>query len=170
MIKSVAVAIAISLLASNAAAVELIPLKQGWGGFVNLGVGGTEVKSNMVATMLGGKIDVGDYVALAGSRTCWFTFHTEKEMRTRKDCFQSRPDSQFEATVLGAQRVEMHQVRNVIVTNTLSISLACQARYDLLGARYFLIACRRAAGENSLSCWKIGNADRVMRAFKCKAD
>ena len=62
MIKPVAVAIAVSLLASNAAAVELIPREQGWGGFINLGVGATEVKNSMVATLLGGEIDVGPEV------------------------------------------------------------------------------------------------------------
>jgi hypothetical protein len=62
MIKPVAVAIAVCLLASNAAAVELIPRKQGWGGFINLGVGATEVKNSMVATLLSGYIDVGPEV------------------------------------------------------------------------------------------------------------
>ncbi len=62
MIKSVAAAIAIGLFATSATAVELIPRQEGWGGFINLGVGATEVKNNMVATLLGGDIDVGPEV------------------------------------------------------------------------------------------------------------
>ena len=91
-------------------------------------------------------------------------------MRAGKYCFQCSPDSKFESTVLCAERIEMHEVRDVIVADALSVSLACQARYDLLRARNFLVTCRRSTGEYSLPCRKIGNADRVMRAFECKAD
>ncbi len=49
-------------LASGAQAATLVPEKEGVSGFVNLGVGGINVETNMVESIAGGHIDVGDSV------------------------------------------------------------------------------------------------------------
>ena len=47
-------------LATATQAAVIIPQKGGFSGYVNLGAGGISVKSNMLASILSGKIDIGD--------------------------------------------------------------------------------------------------------------
>lgn len=60
-IQVAALALGCSFVASTQAAV-IIPDKSGFGGFVNLGVGGVDVKSNMLSSIAGGNIDIGDKI------------------------------------------------------------------------------------------------------------
>ena len=53
------VAAGYSLAAATHAAV-IIPQKDGFSGYVNLGVGGISVESNMLASIMSGNIDIGD--------------------------------------------------------------------------------------------------------------
>ena len=54
-----ALAVGFTLAASTQAAV-IIPEKSGISGYVNLGAGGLSVKSNMLASIISGKVDLGD--------------------------------------------------------------------------------------------------------------
>jgi len=54
-----ALALGMGLATATQAAV-IIPDKSGFSGFVNLGVGGISVESNMLATIVAGKVDVGN--------------------------------------------------------------------------------------------------------------
>jgi hypothetical protein len=54
-----ALAVGAVLTASTHAAV-IIPQKSGFSGYVNLGAGGISVESNMLASIVSGKIDIGD--------------------------------------------------------------------------------------------------------------
>ena len=56
---AVALAAGFTLAASTQAAV-IIPEKSGLSGYVNLGAGGLSVKSNMLASIISGKVDLGD--------------------------------------------------------------------------------------------------------------
>lgn len=49
-----------TLTASTQAAVINIPKESGFSGYVNLGAGGISVKSNMLASIVSGKVDIGD--------------------------------------------------------------------------------------------------------------
>ncbi len=59
MQSAIAVAIGCAFAASTQAAV-IIPTKSGFSGYINLGVGGVSVKSNMLASIINGNVDVGD--------------------------------------------------------------------------------------------------------------
>lgn len=54
-----ALAVGFTFAASTQAAV-IIPEKSGFSGYVNLGAGGLSVKSNMLASIMSGKVDLGD--------------------------------------------------------------------------------------------------------------
>ncbi len=60
LLRSLAVAAGGCVLAAASQAATIIPEKGGWGGFVNLGAGGVTVKSNMLASIANGNIDIGD--------------------------------------------------------------------------------------------------------------
>lgn len=47
-------------LAASTQAAVIIPTKSGFSGYVNLGAGGVSVKSNMLASIMSGNIDIGD--------------------------------------------------------------------------------------------------------------
>lgn len=49
-----------STLAASTHAAVIIPQKSGLSGYVNLGVGGISVESNMLASIMSGKINIGD--------------------------------------------------------------------------------------------------------------
>jgi len=59
ILSGLALALGTVLAASSQAAV-IIPEKSGFSGYVNLGAGGIAVKSNMLASIVSGKVDVGD--------------------------------------------------------------------------------------------------------------
>lgn len=59
MASGIALVLGCAFVASTQAAV-IIPEKSGFSGYVNLGVGGISVKSNMLASIINGKVDVGD--------------------------------------------------------------------------------------------------------------
>ena len=56
---SIALALGSAFVASTQAAV-IIPEKSGFSGYINLGVGGIGMKSNMVASILDGNVDLGE--------------------------------------------------------------------------------------------------------------
>ncbi len=60
MKKSIAVTILAGFIASQASAYELIPRTEGWNGFINVGVGGGEVKSNLLSSTFNGQVDLGN--------------------------------------------------------------------------------------------------------------
>lgn len=49
-------------LAAPIGAAVIIPTKSGFSGYVNLGAGGLSVKSNMMASIVNGKVDIGDKI------------------------------------------------------------------------------------------------------------
>ena len=51
---------AVCTLAASTQAAVIIPEKSGFGGYINLGAGGLSVKSNMLASIVNGNIDIGD--------------------------------------------------------------------------------------------------------------
>jgi len=59
LLRSLAITAGGCALAAASQAATIIPDKGGWGGFVNLGVGGVTVKSNMLASIANGNIDIG---------------------------------------------------------------------------------------------------------------
>jgi hypothetical protein len=59
MASGIALALGCAFVTATQAAV-IIPEKSGFSGYVNLGAGGVSVKSNMMASIINGKVDVGD--------------------------------------------------------------------------------------------------------------
>ncbi|MEE4144923.1 MAG: DUF2860 family protein [Halieaceae bacterium] len=59
MASGIALALGCAFVTATQAAV-IIPEKSGFSGYVNLGVGGISVKSNMMASIINGKVDLGD--------------------------------------------------------------------------------------------------------------
>ena len=59
-LSAVAALVAGCTLATTTQAVDIIPTKGGFSGYVNLGAGGLSVKSNMLASIMSGNIDIGD--------------------------------------------------------------------------------------------------------------
>jgi hypothetical protein len=57
-----ALALGCAFIASTAQAAVIIPTKGGFSGYFNLGVGGVEVESNMLSSIAGGNIDIGDKI------------------------------------------------------------------------------------------------------------
>ena len=57
-----ALALGCAFVASTAQAAVIIPTKGGFSGSFNLGVGGVEVESNMLSSIAGGNIDIGDKI------------------------------------------------------------------------------------------------------------
>jgi hypothetical protein len=57
-----ALALGCAFVASTTQAAVLIPTKGGFSGYFNLGVGGVEVESNMLSTIAGGNVDIGDKI------------------------------------------------------------------------------------------------------------
>ncbi|MCP5194670.1 MAG: hypothetical protein H6987_16565 [Pseudomonadales bacterium] len=59
MASAIAVALGCAFVTATQAAV-IIPTKGGFSGHVNLGVGGVAVESNMLSSILSGKVNVGN--------------------------------------------------------------------------------------------------------------
>ncbi|ARN76392.1 hypothetical protein BST96_12230 [Oceanicoccus sagamiensis] len=47
-------------MASQVSAYDLIPRSEGWNGFINVGLGAGEVKTNMISSIGGGNVDLSD--------------------------------------------------------------------------------------------------------------
>lgn len=57
-----ALALGCAFVASSSQAAVIIPTKGGFSGYVNLGIGGAEVESNMLSSIASGNIDIGDKI------------------------------------------------------------------------------------------------------------